>query len=63
MAIDYINPISLMTMECDICGEITEFNGDWKECIAQAKRDDWIIVKHTDGEWYHFCSTECRGKL
>ncbi len=63
MATDYINSSAHMTMECDICTKEIEFNGDWKECIASAKREGWIIVKHTDGDWYHFCSKDCRGKL
>ncbi len=62
MAIDFINSAAHMTIECDICGEITEFDGDFKYCISEAKAAGWIVKKH-NGEWYHFCSSECRGKL
>lgn len=61
--IDYIHRTATMTIECDTCGEEIELQGDWKYCIAEAKTAGWIIAKHTDGEFYHFCSKECRGKL
>ncbi|MCK5613776.1 hypothetical protein KAR91_68560 [Candidatus Pacearchaeota archaeon] len=62
MTIDYINRTATMTIECDICGEIAEFDGDYKYCITEAKRNGWIVKKHL-GDWYHFCSIECRKKL
>ena len=35
---------------------------DFKEAIAEAKKEGWV-VKNIDGEWRHFCSSECLQKL
>ncbi len=43
-----------MEMECDSCGESVEFDGDWQECINQAKDLGWWIYK--EGQyWEHYC--------
>jgi Fe2+ or Zn2+ uptake regulation protein len=62
MTIDYINKSDHMTMECDICGTVDEFDGTWQDCMNIAKRDGWKIKMHND-EWYHFCCDKCLEKL
>ena len=34
---------------------------DPKEACKMAKEEGWIILKE-DGEWYHYCSKECKEK-
>ena len=53
--IDFDNIINRMEMECDECGSNIHFDGNWHECINQAKEDNWFI-KNEDGEWRHICS-------
>lgn len=61
MAIDYSPSDQSMTIECDNCGELAVFYGNFHECIAQAKADDWIIFKDSDvDEFVHFDKPECR---
>lgn len=60
--LDYCHRNSTMTIECDSCGKKTEFNGDFKYCISEAKDQGWIVVKKL-GKWHHYCSKECKGKL
>ena len=60
--IDFINRSSHMTIECDTCGEIAEFNGDFKYCVQEAKGNGWLVVKKK-GEWHHYCSTDCKEGL
>ena len=59
--IDYIHRTSTMTLECDICGEEAEFNGDWKYCIIEAKENGWIIIKKK-GVFHHYCYENCKGE-
>jgi len=56
--IDYINSSSLMTIECDTCGEIAEFDGDYRFCIESAKADGWIIMKKD--VFCHYCCADCK---
>ena len=56
--IDYINRSSLMTIECDTCGEIKEFDGDYRFCIESAKADGWIIMKKD--VFCHYCCADCK---
>lgn len=59
--IDFINRTATMTMECDTCGEIAEFDGDFKHCISEAKAEGWIVIKKRGG-FYHYCSENCKGE-
>ena len=34
---------------------------DIKAACDEAKQDGWIICTE-DGEWYHYCSKECKEK-
>lgn len=59
--IDHDNSQALMDMECDTCGEIAEFDGDFKHCIAEAQRAGWFVIKKKGG-WHHYCSENCKGE-
>ncbi len=58
MAIDYIRRTESMEIECDNCGILIDFAGSFPECIEQAQKAGWIILK--DGfNFVHFCDKEC----
>jgi Fe2+ or Zn2+ uptake regulation protein len=57
--IDYDHKNNHMLLECDTCGEIAEFDGDYKYCISEAKRAGWKIVKKPSG-FHHYCSEGCK---
>lgn len=59
--IDHSHKNSTMAIECDSCGKATEFNGDFKYCITEARGKGWIVVKKLE-KWLHYCSTKCKGK-
>jgi hypothetical protein len=42
--IDYNYEDSVMKAECDTRGKPSEFNGDLKYCIAEAKEQGWIFT-------------------
>lgn len=55
---EYEKDLELMTMECDGCSFASSFEGDWKDCIAEAKEEGWRIVKVGE-EWRHYCE-DCK---
>ncbi len=59
MTTDYIKRDETLTIECDHCGHIDEFNGSFPACIEQAKDHDWIIFKE-GFQFTHFCDSDCR---
>jgi hypothetical protein len=59
MTIDYQKKDETMDMECDTCGTNEVFDGDFDECIAEAKDEGWIVRKDGD-EWVHYCDVGCR---
>lgn len=56
--IDYQEKFETMTIECEKCSFITDYEGIWKDCVAEAKEDGWRFRK-VDEEWQHFCS-DCK---
>lgn len=61
MAIDYNNVLGEMDMECDECSTAESFDGEWQECLEQAKENGWSI-EMVRGEWDHYCE-EHNGKI
>jgi len=55
--IDYNNDESTMIMECDgyDCDKDLEMDGDFVECIQEAKDNGWRLFKTEDEEWEHYC--------
>lgn len=52
--IDYQEKFETMTIECEKCSFITDYEGTWKDCVAEAKEDGWRFRK-VDEEWQHLC--------
>lgn len=46
-----------MEMTCDMPGcKVTDyFDGDFRECIRQAKENGWRLFKTDSDEWEHYC--------
>ncbi len=64
MGIDFVRDqndwdYGTMYFECDLCGEISEAEGSFHDCIAQAKEDGWIVYLAEDDIWTHLCSANC----
>ena len=65
--IEYENTFGIVTISCDndSCrmSDFTHdgFDGqcDLHGALEEAKEFGWITIKE-DGEWYHYCSKECR---
>lgn len=58
----YHNARESMEMECDACGNDDVFQGNFVECIHQAKQTGWTIKKSNDG-WEHYCSPSCKAEV
>lgn len=63
MAVEYDNDTEEMTMICDTCGEEETFEGDWHDCIQQAKDAGWRISKQQfkpggPVTWVHSCPVD-----
>lgn len=59
--IEYEEDMEQMTMECDLCSFASTFDGTWSDCIAEAKKEGWRVVK-VGGEWRHYCE-DCKHKI
>jgi len=46
-----------MEMTCDFpdCKVTDYFDGDFRECVSQAKEHGWHIFKASPDEWEHYC--------
>ena len=54
----YDNRMLFGTFSCDECGHTDEYGGTFKECVDQAKEDNWGFEFDEDlKEWYHACPT------
>ena len=49
-------------IECDKCSYGEEYEGNWIECIRNAKNDGWIIGSTAKGEWGHICQ-DCNDQI
>ena len=62
MSIEYergdLPELGRMEMNCDMpgCKATDYFDGDFRECITQARKQGWHIFKVGFDEWQHFCS-------
>lgn len=59
MANTYHSVDNYMEMECDACGDVKSFRGEYRECTKKARNSGWIIQKHGP-DWMHFCSYKCK---
>jgi hypothetical protein len=49
--------------ECNECGAtsegVIEGVSDFHEFVRLLKDNGWVVRKDEDGEWVHFCSSDC----
>lgn len=57
----YNNPMQMMTITCDNCGQKEDFYGDFRSCIQLSKFNNWQH-RTINGKHYHFCKHRCEDK-
>lgn len=60
MAIEYDNNLEIMELLCDNCNYVEMFEGQWYQCIDEAKAFGWTMIKLAVSEWGHNCA-QCSG--
>lgn len=53
--LEFSEEIETMVLVCDTCDEADEFQGNYKECRARAKKVGWKVFQDGD-EWRHICN-------